>query len=104
MASERVLTLVCTVITVIDNDLDKIHVHYTKFINTAAITTKAFEIWTFISFYSTEITYLFVNKKCTVESQLKLPKSTVWKKYKKSKIQTTSNVQVDLHWQLQGKI
>ena len=44
VASERVLTLVCTVITVIDNDLDKIHVHYTKFINTAAITTKAFEI------------------------------------------------------------
>ena len=65
MASERVLTLVCTVITVIDNDLDKIHVHYTmcSYINTAAITTKTFEIRTFISFYSTEITSLFVNKK-----------------------------------------
>ena len=45
----------CTVITVIDNDLDKIHVHYTmcstvhvqysyKLINTAAITTKALSV------------------------------------------------------------
>ena len=83
MASERVLTLVCTVITVIDNDLDKIHVHYTmcSYINTAAIIGKAFEIWTFISFYSTEITPLFVNKK--------IPHGKP----------TTSNVQVDLHWQ-----
>ena len=38
VATERVLTLVCTVITVIDNDLDKIHVHYTMCSSKALFT------------------------------------------------------------------